>query len=91
MGAIFLQKFNFKSSVDSGILEIALLALGAVPGSLIRWQVDNNLFSNLMGTFILGLILGLRVSFTFYLIIGIGFCGALTTFSGWIVKCFLLI
>ena len=63
-----------------------LVGLGAVPGALIRWFLNNDLAVNLLGTGVFGLVMGLRARFRFQLIFCIGFCGACTTFSGWVFK-----
>ena len=61
------------------------MALGAVPGALLRWLLQADPLANLVGCLVLGLVSGSdparpRVM----LMVGIGFCGSLTTFSGWI-------
>ena len=72
--------------------ELALVALGAVPGAVMRWQIgshlhDNNVIVNVLGAFILGWLVGLPLRPKRQLLIGIGFCGSLTTFSSWMVNC----
>ena len=72
--------------------ELALVALGAVPGAVMRWQIgsylhDNNVIVNVLGAFILGWLVGLPLRPKRQLLIGIGFCGSLTTFSSWMVHC----
>ena len=72
--------------------ELALVALGAVPGAVIRWQIgshlpDNDVIVNVLGAFILGWLVGLPIRPKRQLLIGIGFCGSLTTFSSWMVHC----
>ena len=77
---------------------LALVASGAVPGALVRWQLVErlgpqlvgpwgaNLLANLVGCFLLGFLSGPLPSRTpLMLVLGIGFCGSLTTFSGWIL------
>ena len=78
------------------IQELLLVALGAVPGALLRWQLsvlapDRNLLANVLGSLVLGLLLGLPFRPRLQLLIGIGFCGSLTTFSSWMVDCVSLI
>ena len=72
--------------------ELALVGLGAVPGAVMRWQVgshfhDNDVIVNVLGAFILGWLVGLPLRTKRQLLIGIGFCGSLTTFSSWMVHC----
>ena len=71
--------------------ELALVALGAVPGAVMRWQIaahlhDNDVIVNVLGAFILGWLVGLPIRPNRQLLIGIGFCGSLTTFSSWMVN-----
>ena len=70
--------------------ELLLVALGAVPGALLRWQVelhlkDQNLLVNTLGAALLGLLAGLPAAPRRQLLLGIGFCGSLTTFSSWML------
>ena len=79
-------------SLRQDLLELALVALGAVPGAVMRWQIashfhDNDVIVNVLGAFILGWLVGLPIRPKRQLLIGIGFCGALTTFSSWMVHC----
>ena len=72
--------------------ELVLVALGAVPGAVMRWQIaahlhDNDVIVNVLGAFILGWLVGLPIRPNRQLLIGIGFCGSLTTFSSWMVHC----
>ncbi len=67
-------------------IDIAILALGCVPGAFLRWQFDNDLLVNILGSGILGLVFGLSVNTRMNLLIGVGFCGSLTTFSGWMIQ-----
>ena len=68
-----------------------LISLGAVPAAIFRWQIDQLLIVNIIGCFLLGFINALLISRKFKLIFGFGFCGSLTTFSGWSLKLFDLI
>ena len=70
--------------------ELLLVAMGAVPGALMRWQValhfdDQNLLANILGAGLLGFLAGLPVAPKRQLLVGIGFCGSLTTFSSWML------
>ena len=68
-----------------------LISFGAIPASILRWQMDRIFIVNIIGCFLLGLINSLPVSRRFKLIFGFGFCGSLTTFSGWSNQLFKLI
>ena len=79
-------------SLRQDLHELALVALGAVPGAVMRWQIashfhDNDVIVNVLGAFILGWLVGLPIRPKRQLLIGIGFCGSLTTFSSWMVHC----
>ena len=80
-----------KPSLDRELDELRLVAFGAVPGALLRWQLtshlnDQNLAVNVLGAAVLGLLIGLRSSPRRTLLIGVGFCGSLTTFSSWMLS-----
>ena len=77
--------FDLYSSFRNKFKEVAILSLGAVPGAFIRWQLDNDLLLNIFGALILGFVFGLPFRKHYHLVIGIGFCGSLTTFSGWML------
>ena len=68
-----------------------LISIGAVPGALLRWQIDDVFIVNIIGCFLLGMINSLPISSRYKLIFGFGFCGSLTTFSGWSFQLFQLI
>ena len=65
--------------------------MGAIPAAIFRWQVDQIFIVNTIGCFLLGLINSLSISRKYKLIFGFGFCGSLTTFSGWSFELFKLI
>ena len=76
------------STLRSELTELLLVAAGAVPGALLRWQValhleDQNLLVNVLGAALLGLLAGRPAAPRRQLLVGIGFCGSLTTFSSW--------
>ena len=79
-----------KVSLQLELQELLFVALGAVPGALLRWQValylgDQNLLVNVLGAALLGLLAGLPSAPRRQLLLGIGFCGSLTTFSSWML------
>ena len=63
---------------------IFLIIIGSIPGAILRWQFNNDVFVNVFGSAFLGLILGLNVNRNIQLLLAVGFCGSFTTFSGWI-------
>ena len=83
-------------SLNAELQELLLVALGAVPGALLRWQVslhwaDRHLLVNVVGAALLGLLAGLPAAPRRQLLVGIGFCGSLTTFSSWMLDAMRLI
>ena len=79
-----------KPSLQLELQELLLVGLGAVPGALLRWQLalrleDQNLLVNVLGAALLGLLAGLPAAPRRQLLLGIGFCGSLTTFSSWML------
>ena len=78
-------------SLGREFAELALVACGAVPGAVLRWQLgvhwaDQDLMANVAGALLLGVLAGLPTRPRRQLLIGIGFCGSLTTFSSWMVN-----
>jgi len=78
--------------------ELLLVGLGAIPGALLRWQsavqlgpwlggsAGADLLVNVAGSFVLGfLAVPIPRRTGLVLLVGIGFCGSLTTFSSWIL------
>tara|TARA_Y100001968_G_scaffold271663_1_gene263422 strand:+ start:864 stop:1196 length:333 start_codon:yes stop_codon:yes gene_type:complete len=59
------------------------ISIGAIPGALLRWQIDETFFVNLIGCFLLGFFNSLAISKEYKLTLGVGLCGSMTTFSGW--------
>tara|TARA_B100000579_G_scaffold42482_1_gene29627 strand:- start:491 stop:835 length:345 start_codon:yes stop_codon:yes gene_type:complete len=59
------------------------ISIGAIFGALFRWHVDQIFLSNLIGCFLLGFFNSLNISKKYKLILEIGLCGSMTTFSGW--------
>ena len=60
-----------------------LISIGAIPGALLRWQIDEMFIVNLIGCFLLGFFNSLDISKKYKLTLGVGLCGSMTTFSGW--------
>jgi CrcB protein len=64
-----------------------LVACGAVPGALLRWQLQDVRSANVLSCLLLGLLLPqARRRPRLILLAGIGFCGSLSTFSTWILE-----
>ena len=79
-----------KLSLQLEVQELLLVGAGAVPGALLRWQLalnlgDQNLLVNVLGAALLGFLAGLPAAPRRQLLLGIGFCGSLTTFSSWML------
>ena len=77
-------------SLQLEVQELLLVGLGAMPGALLRWQValqlgDQNLLVNVLGAALLGWLAGRPAAARRQLLLGIGFCGSLTTFSSWML------
>ena len=68
-----------------------LIAFGAVLGAGIRWIINDYFFVNILGSLLIGFLVGISSSEDLMLLFGIGMCGSMTTFSGWITKSFALI
>lgn len=68
-----------------------IIALGAIVGSLMRWQIDNVFWINIFGCFLLGFINKIKVQKNFKLLFGFSFTGSLTTFSSWLLELFLIL
>ncbi len=64
---------------------LIFIALGAVPGAFLRWQIDNYFVVNIFGSLMLGFLLSYQLQHKYKLMLGVGFCGALTTFSSWMI------
>ena len=78
-------------TLQKELAELVLVAAGAVPGAVLRWQLavhvgDDDLIANVVGSLLLGLLAGLPSRPRRQLLLGIGFCGSLTTFSSWMVN-----
>ncbi|TGG77491.1 MAG: CrcB family protein [Aphanocapsa feldmannii 277cV] len=79
--------------------ELLLVAAGSVPGALLRWwaatalgstaawgSAASDLLVNLFGSLLLGILVGAPACKGGpYLLLGVGFCGSLTTFSSWML------
>jgi len=79
-----------KPSLQLELQELLLVGVGAVPGALLRWQLalrlgDQNLLVNVLGAALLGFLAGLPAAPRRQLLLGIGFCGSVTTFSSWML------
>ena len=60
-----------------------LISIGAIPGALFRWQLDEIILVNLIGCFLLGFFNSLTISKRYKLTLCFGLCGSMTTYSGW--------
>ena len=87
-----LPKFaGFASSASHSLgrlfADLLLVGFGAIPGSLLRWLVDDLNVVNMLGAFVLGWLCATAPGRprAWLLVGGVGFCGSLTSFSGWIL------
>lgn len=73
-----------RRTVPRWLVAMGWVALGALPGALLRWWLDNLLVANSLGCFVVGAA-GLldSPSNRRRLLVGMGFAGSLTSFSGW--------
>ena len=60
-----------------------IISIGAIPAAILRWRIDQIFIANIFGCFLLGFINSLPINRRYKLIFGFGFCGTLTTYSGW--------
>ena len=67
------------------------ISIGAIPAAILRWHINEIFIVNIIGCFLLGMINSLPICRRYKLIFGFGFCGSLTTFSGWSFQLFQLI
>ncbi|WP_269621968.1 fluoride efflux transporter FluC [Prochlorococcus marinus] len=59
--------------------------MASILGALLRWKLGNDFLANIFGASLIGLLSGLEFRSNIQIFLGIGFCGALTTYSGWMV------
>jgi CrcB protein len=73
-------------SLKGDLRDLALVAGGAIPGALLRWQLGADVVANMLGCLLLGVVLA-QASQRKRLMLwaGIGFCGSLTTFCTWML------
>jgi fluoride exporter len=82
----------------SGVVWLGVAALGAV-GALLRYEIEERVqrrtggsfpfgtvIVNVLGSFCLGLLVGLSVGGDALLLIGTALLGSFTTFSGWMLQ-----
>ena len=67
-----------------------LISIGAIPGALLRMEIDQIYIINIIGCFLLGLFNSIAISKKYKLILEVGLCGSMTTFSGWSLHLFKL-
>ena len=78
-------------NINAQIRKCIYISTGAVPGVILRWQIDEIWLVNILGCFLIGFFNSLSFNSRYKLILCFGFCGSLTTFSGWILDLFVLI
>ena len=70
-------------SIDIKKNTFFLISIGAIPGALLRWQIDEIFIVNLIGCFLLGFFNSLAISKRYRLTFAVGLCGSMTSFGGW--------
>ncbi len=78
-------------NINNQIKKFIFISIGAIPGAIFRWQLEEIFIINIIGCLLIGLFNSLSFDSKYKLIFCIGFCGSLTTFSGWILDLFILI
>ncbi len=73
-------------AIASQIEQFTLIAVGAIPGALLRFYINSDFWSNTLGCALLGLIIAFRVNSSMKILLMIGFCGSFTSFAGWVVN-----
>lgn len=79
-----------RSQPGQGLQNLLLVATGAIPGALLRWHWSGGwsgtLAANLLAALVLGSLLPLQQRHPrLLLLLGVGFCGSLSTFSTWML------
>lgn len=76
-------------------MTVLLVVVGAAPGAVLRYLAGHflddrlpwgTILVNLTGSFLLGLFAGLALGGNTIALLGTGFCGALTTYSSFVVQ-----
>ncbi len=91
-----------RQQLQQELRDLALVAAGAIPGALLRWQLEllgqqgghslrgaaeADLIANLLGCLLIGALVAQPPRRArLFLWGGIGFCGSLTTFCSWILE-----
>lgn len=91
-----------RERLQQEVADLGLVAAGAIPGALLRWQLElsgeqaigglrglvgADLVANLTGCLLIGALAAQPARRArLFLWGGIGFCGSLTTFSSWILE-----
>ena len=60
-----------------------IISIGAIPAAIFRFQIKEVFLANIIGCFLIGLINASNLPKRYKLFLGFGFCGTLTSFSGW--------
>lgn len=79
--------------MTESFVSVLLVGIGGAAGAVVRHSVGsviesrNSVISvNLVGSFILGIVLGIPGASTVTVLVGVGFCGGFTTFSSFTVE-----
>ena len=72
-------------------INFIFISSGAILGAIIRWQLNEIFLVNIIGCFLIGFFNTFSIPLKYRLFFAFGFCGSLTTYSGWIFNLFELI
>lgn len=74
-----------RRAVPGWLVAMVWVAVGAIPGALLRWWLANLLVANTLGCLVVGASGLLETPSTRRrLLVGMGFAGSLTSFSSWV-------
>tara|TARA_B100000700_G_C14786228_1_gene733664 strand:+ start:157 stop:519 length:363 start_codon:yes stop_codon:yes gene_type:complete len=80
-----LHQLNIKIN-NKLFYKLLAIALGAFWGGVLRWQIKNYIIVNIIGSTLLGFLVPFKQLILIKALLGFGFCGALTTFSSWMMN-----
>ena len=79
--------FKSNHKIYTYLNKVIIVSIGSIFGALIRLNLNDDLIVNIIGCLLIGFIVGYKFNSKLELFLSVGFCGALTTFSSWILDC----